>query len=79
MEKLKYRVIKSEKQYDKYCEILENLISTNSNKFSDEIELVLTSEWYDGAIVLIGSSELEFSCDVTSEFISSDPFITASE
>ncbi len=47
MEKLKYTVIKSKKQYDEYCNILEELISTDDEKFSDEIELltILIEKW----------------------------------
>lgn len=47
MEKLKYTVIKSKKQYNEYCNILEELISTDDDKFSDEIELltILIEKW----------------------------------
>jgi len=47
MEKLKYTVIKNQKQYDEYCDILEELISTDDDKFSDEIELltILIEKW----------------------------------
>ena len=47
MEKLKYTVIKSQKQYDKYCNILEELISADDNKLSDEIDLltILIEKW----------------------------------
>lgn len=47
MEKLKYTVIKNRKQYDEYCDFLEELISTDDDKFSDEIELltILIEKW----------------------------------
>ncbi len=46
---LKYTVIKSQKQYDEYCSILEKLISKDDDKFSDEIELltILIEKWDD--------------------------------
>jgi len=49
MEKLKYTVIKNQKQYDEYCKILEKLISKDDDKFSDEIELltILIEKWDD--------------------------------
>jgi hypothetical protein len=44
MKTLKYTRIKSNKQYDEYCQKLEELIneadSTDSNELEDEIELV---------------------------------------
>ncbi|OGU37297.1 MAG: transcriptional regulator [Ignavibacteria bacterium GWB2_35_6b] len=47
MEKLKYTVIKNKKQYNEYCNILEELISADEDKFSDEIELltILIEKW----------------------------------
>ncbi|MCF8355222.1 MAG: helix-turn-helix domain-containing protein [Melioribacteraceae bacterium] len=47
MKKLKYTVIKSKKQYDEYCNILEKLIMADKEKYSDEIELltVLVEKW----------------------------------
>lgn len=47
MEKLKYTVIKNQKQYDEYCNNLEALISKDDDKFSDEIELltILIEKW----------------------------------
>lgn len=51
METLKYKVIKSEKQYDAYCEILHNLDFSNKKKtkaVEDEIELLtVLIEKYD--------------------------------
>lgn len=49
MAKLKYTVIKNQKQYDKYCDILEKLISKDDDKLSDEIELltILIEKWDD--------------------------------
>lgn len=47
MEKLKYTVIKNQKQYDNYCKILEELLSKDDKKYSDEIELltILIEKW----------------------------------
>ena len=52
MESLKYKIIKSKKQYDKYCNILEDLICNGNKELSnkelkDEIELLtfLIEKW----------------------------------
>lgn len=47
MEKLKYTIIKSQKQYAEYCKILEDLVIADDNKLSDEIDLltVLIERW----------------------------------
>ncbi len=49
MESLKYKVIKSAKQYDQYCNILENLVTDNltNKETEEEIELlaVLIEKW----------------------------------
>jgi len=49
MEKLKYKVIKSEKQYNDYCKILETLVTTPGKRktLADEIELLtlLIEKW----------------------------------
>ena len=47
METLKYRLIKSKEQYDKYCHILENLIVQDNTIIQDEIELLtfLIEKW----------------------------------
>lgn len=47
MESLKYTIIKSEKQYNDYCDVLENLLVSNRESFSDEIELLtlLIEKW----------------------------------
>ena len=44
---LKYRIIKSEKQYFNYCHVLEKLVNTNYKKDEDEIELLtfLIEKW----------------------------------
>ncbi len=49
MEKrLKYKIVKTERQYDKYCKILEELVFKNLKKDEDEIELLtLLIEKYD--------------------------------
>ena len=46
---LLYTVIKTRKQYDKYCTRLEELTSKDDDKLSDEIELltVLIEKWDD--------------------------------
>jgi len=47
MELLKYTIIKSRKQYDKYCNVLESLIVVDSKNVQDEIELLnlLIEKW----------------------------------
>ncbi len=47
METLKYIIIKNKEQYDKYCELLENLIIQENNSLKDEIELLtlLIEKW----------------------------------
>lgn len=45
---LKYKIIKTERQYDKYCNTLEELVFKNRKKDEDEIELLtLLIEKYD--------------------------------
>lgn len=46
---LKYTIIKSEKQYDEYCDILEELVFKEDESYNDEIELVtlLIEKWDD--------------------------------
>ena len=38
---MKYKVIKTLEQYNRYCQILENLTNKNDNTFEDEIELLI--------------------------------------
>ncbi|MCF6341438.1 MAG: helix-turn-helix domain-containing protein [Bacteroidales bacterium] len=47
MKALKYTIIKSEKQYNTYCERLEDLLDQAKNDLSDEIELLrlLIEKW----------------------------------
>ena len=47
METLKYTIIKSEEQYDKYCDLLEGLILHEDKIPQDEIELLtlLIEKW----------------------------------
>ena len=47
METLKYKIIKNRKQYNKYCGILEELVSLDNIKLEDEIELLtfLIEKW----------------------------------
>lgn len=52
METLKYKVITSEKQYDKYCQTLEELVFSSSKikEIKEEISLLtlLIEKWDDG-------------------------------
>lgn len=47
METLKYTVVKDQKQYNLYCQELENLILEDEIRFQDEIELLtlLIEKW----------------------------------
>jgi len=47
METLKYSIIKTEKQYNNYCNVLEGLLVQDKKKLSDEIELLtlLIEKW----------------------------------
>ncbi len=47
MSSLKYMIIKSEEQYQSYCDILENLVKEKNEKLEDEIELLtlLIEKW----------------------------------
>lgn len=47
MESLKYRIIKTQEQYDTYCNLLENLLIQENVNLSDEIELItlLIEKW----------------------------------
>lgn len=47
MELLKYTIIKSRKQYDKYCNVLESLVVADNKNIQDEIELLnlLIEKW----------------------------------
>jgi len=47
MELLKYTIIKNREQYDKYCNILEELVTSENESFQDEIELLnlLIDKW----------------------------------
>jgi antitoxin component HigA of HigAB toxin-antitoxin module len=40
MKKLKYTIIKSQKQYHTYCDILEGLVLKENNLYLEEIELL---------------------------------------
>ena len=45
---IKYKIVKSERQYDKYCKKLEELVFRNRKKDEDEIELLtILIEKYD--------------------------------
>lgn len=47
METLKYTIIKSEKQYTDYCDIVEDMLFQNDSAYEDEIELLtlLIEKW----------------------------------
>jgi HTH-type transcriptional regulator/antitoxin HigA len=47
MSSLKYTLIKNDEQYYKYCNIHENLVFTDEEKYEDEIELLelLIDKW----------------------------------
>ncbi len=47
MKLLKYSIIKNGEQYDKYCDILEELVSSENENIQDEIELLnlLIEKW----------------------------------
>ena len=47
MDSLKYTIIKSEKQYQKYCDMLKNFLERKNDKLEDEIELLtfLIEKW----------------------------------
>lgn len=47
MADLKYKVIKSEEQYDEYCDLLEDLVFNEDKGVEDEIELLtlLIEDW----------------------------------
>lgn len=47
METLKFTVIKSKKQYDRYCDTLEQLLARSDKNVQDEIELLtlLIEKW----------------------------------
>jgi len=49
METLKYTIVKSEEQYHKYCDILEELLCSEKQEVQDEIELLtlLIEKWDD--------------------------------
>ncbi|MEX0982211.1 MAG: helix-turn-helix domain-containing protein [Bacteroidales bacterium] len=49
METLKYKIIKSVEQYERYCKILEDMLSGDNEKVLDEIELLtlLVEKWDD--------------------------------
>lgn len=49
MESLRYKVIKSDEQYNKYCEILEDLVFRDNPKYQDDIDLLtlLIEKWDD--------------------------------
>jgi len=47
MDSLKYTIIKSKKQYQKYCDILKNFVESKNDEVEDEIELLtfLIEKW----------------------------------
>lgn len=61
METLKFTIIKSVKQYNNYCDILENLIAQDDTKTVDEIELLtlLIEKWDNENNTLNDSDPIE--------------------
>lgn len=47
METLKYKIIKTEEQYNDYCIVLESILAKNETVYTDEIELLtyLIKKW----------------------------------
>ncbi len=47
METIKFKIIKTKEQYDKYCDTLENLIMLDDKSVQDEIDLLtlLIEKW----------------------------------
>ena len=62
MEALKYTIIKDEEQYNKYCEILEDLIAQDNENARDEIELLtfLIEKWDSEHNTFNDSDPIEF-------------------
>jgi HTH-type transcriptional regulator/antitoxin HigA len=64
MNTLKYTVIKSRKQYDEYCQVLEKLIDSNDldiKEIKDEIELLnlLIEKWDEEHSLIFESDPVE--------------------
>ena len=61
METLKFTIIKSKEQYDKYCDILENLLILDNRKVQDEIDLLtlLIEKWDSEYNTFIDSDPIE--------------------
>jgi len=61
MTTLKYTIIKTREQYDRYCNIIEDLISKDSDKSQDEIELLtlLIEKWDEEHNTLEDSDPVE--------------------
>jgi HTH-type transcriptional regulator / antitoxin HigA len=47
METLKFKIIKSQEQYDTYCDILEDLISQDKNQDEADLLTLLIEKWDD--------------------------------
>ena len=47
MEELKYTIIKNEKQYYRYCDMLENILTQNKKALLEDVELLtsLIEKW----------------------------------
>ena len=61
METLKFTIIKSKEQYDKYCDILENLLILDDKNAQDEIDLLtlLIEKWDSENNTLTDSDPIE--------------------
>ncbi len=61
MGKLKYTIIKSKKQYNEYCKILEDLLCMQSEDVQDEVELLtlLIEKWDEEQNSLVDLNPIE--------------------
>jgi len=61
MKQLKFKIIKSKAQYDKYCDILEGLMVLENKNVQDEIELLtlLIEKWDSENNSLVDLSPIE--------------------
>ncbi len=58
METLKFKIIKTKEQYNKYCAVLENLLYLEDANVQDEVELLtLLIEKWDGEHNTFGDSD----------------------
>jgi len=69
METLKYKIIKDEDTYFKYCEILEDLIISENKNSQDEIELLslIVEKWDNEKNTLIDLNPIELLKELMNE------------